>query len=324
MLSVVVTTYRRRWALRFSFNSLKNQTRPPDEVVVVLKPSGDGSEEVINRFSDSLNIKLVIQQRGNVTDAVSMGIEESQGDIIAFLDDDAVAERQWIEKYLNLFEKLPDAGGIGGVTCKALIGADGQIIKTNERFYDEKPTTRGVHRIRPLSILEGYNEFISESSFPARLPLPAPIVRSVLLAGHNMAFRKKVLLNNDLARAYKESRIGHLYESYLALCAILRGYNTYRAIDPSIGPVVWHIYHSSSLQREPLKSEFWRSHDLAYNYWRLKCLGLKTSLIGCLMGLIVTSRRKPNIRIPAYAYGFIKGAIFYYKIRPGRRRGKLK
>jgi len=41
----------------------------------VPEPSGDGSEEIISRFSDNLNIKFIIQREENVTDAVSMGDE---------------------------------------------------------------------------------------------------------------------------------------------------------------------------------------------------------------------------------------------------------
>ncbi len=36
----------------------------PDEVVIVPKPSGGGSEEVISSFSTQLPIELVVQERG--------------------------------------------------------------------------------------------------------------------------------------------------------------------------------------------------------------------------------------------------------------------
>ena len=85
-----------------SLASIVNQTRKPDEVVIVLKPSGDGSEEVIRSFSTQLPIKLVVQERGNFTDAVQMAIDNARGDVILFLDDDAVAEERWVEKYENL------------------------------------------------------------------------------------------------------------------------------------------------------------------------------------------------------------------------------
>ena len=63
-VTVAMVTYRRAWALPHSLASIVNQTRKPDEVVIVLKPSGDGSEEVIKSFSSQLPIKLVVQGRG--------------------------------------------------------------------------------------------------------------------------------------------------------------------------------------------------------------------------------------------------------------------
>ncbi len=101
-VTVAMVTYRRVWALPHSLASIANQTRKPDEVVIVLKPSGDGSEEVISSFSTQLPIELVVQERGNFTDAVQMAIDNAKGDVILFLDDDAVAEKKWVEKYENL------------------------------------------------------------------------------------------------------------------------------------------------------------------------------------------------------------------------------
>jgi glycosyltransferase involved in cell wall biosynthesis len=50
-VTVAMVTYRRAWALPHSLASIASQTRKPDEVLIVLKPSGDGSEEIINKFS---------------------------------------------------------------------------------------------------------------------------------------------------------------------------------------------------------------------------------------------------------------------------------
>ena len=62
-------------------------------MVIVLKPSGDGREEVIRSFSSQLPIKLVVQVRRNFTDAVQMTVDNAKGDVILFLDD-AVAEER--------------------------------------------------------------------------------------------------------------------------------------------------------------------------------------------------------------------------------------
>jgi len=63
-VTVVMVTYRRAWAFPHSLASIASQTRKPEDVVMVLKPSGDGSVEVMRSFSTQLPIKLVVQERG--------------------------------------------------------------------------------------------------------------------------------------------------------------------------------------------------------------------------------------------------------------------
>jgi len=312
MTSVIITTYKRDWSLSYSLNSLKEQTQTPDEVVIVLKSHPhDKSEDIIKQFSKYLKINLIIQRQGNFTDAISMGIKASHGDLILFLDDDAIAEKNWIKKYLKLFKALPQAGGISGITYKAFKSRD-SIILTKKKFYEEKETKISLHRT-PLNIFKGYAEFISDSGIPARLLFPSQsIIHSALLNGVNMAWRKEALLGNDLAIAFRDSKIGNLNEQYLACYARLKGYHTYRINDLEIAPIVWHIDHPYSLQRRPIWGEFWRNFDLAYNYWRLKHLGCQTSFPKYIMGLMILSRKKPFLRIPAYFYGFIKGLSFTF------------
>jgi len=127
-VSVAIVTYKRAWALPYCLQSVANQKRMPDEVVIVLKPSGDKSEKIIDKFKDVLNIKLVIQEEGNFTDAVSMEIKHSTGDVILFLDD-AVAHEEWVARYVDLFAKYKDMGGASGLVYKALLN-NGGIIKT--------------------------------------------------------------------------------------------------------------------------------------------------------------------------------------------------
>ena len=147
-VTVAMVTYRRAWALPHSLASIANQTRKPEEEVIAPKPSGDSSEEVMRSFSSQLPIKLVVQEGGNFTDAVQMAIDNAKGDVILFLDDDAVAEEKWVEKYEDLFNSLPNVGGISGVTYKAYIES-GKVVKTHEPFYDEKPPRNAFYR-KPL------------------------------------------------------------------------------------------------------------------------------------------------------------------------------
>jgi glycosyltransferase involved in cell wall biosynthesis len=312
MTSVVIATYKRDWSLPYSLNSIKEQTCNPDEVIIVLKPHPhDKSKDIIYEFSKHLNINLIIQDKGNFTDAIFMGIKAARGDLLLFLDDDAIAEKFWVEKYLKLFDLLPKAGGITGITYKAFKEKNG-ILMTTEYFYEKKSTKIWLHRI-PLNIFNNYAEYISDSGLQGVIASSSPVIRSALFDGVNMAWRKEALSGNDLAKAFKDSRIGSLNEKYLSCYVRLKGYHCYRVNDPKIAPIVWHIQHQHSLQRRPVWSEFWKNFDVAYNYWRLRHLGCQTSFPKYVTGLIILSRKEPFIRIPAYIYGFVKGLLFYMK-----------
>ncbi len=174
-VTVAMVTYRRAWALPHSLASIASQTRKPDEVVIVLKPSGDGSEEVIRGFSSQLPIKLVVQEKGNFTDAIQMAIDNARRDIIQFLDDDAVAEERWVEKYENLFNSLPNVGGISGATYKAYVEG-GRVVKTYDCFCDEKPTKNAFYR-KPLTEYVNYYGWIARSGFMGAKAPPGDLSR---------------------------------------------------------------------------------------------------------------------------------------------------
>ena len=97
-VSVLIISYKRAEYLRNALDSLFKQNVKPNEVVIVLKPSRDGSEDVIKEFSDKLNVKLLIQEGNGAIDAYVQGIKHASGYIILFLDDDAIAESDWVEK----------------------------------------------------------------------------------------------------------------------------------------------------------------------------------------------------------------------------------
>jgi len=65
-ISVAIPTYRRAWSLPMALDSLLRQSRRPDEVLVVLKPSGDGSEEVLRRYEGDLPLRVAVQRWGKL------------------------------------------------------------------------------------------------------------------------------------------------------------------------------------------------------------------------------------------------------------------
>ena len=303
-VTVAIVTYRRAWALPFSLASIANQTRRPDELIVVLKPSGDGSEEIISRFVSDLPLRLIIQHYGNVTNAVQMALDNARGDIVIFLDDDAIAEEKWVEKYITLFTNIPQAGGISGVTLKAYL--KGSIVeKTAEEFYTMRPTKNVFYR-KPLPEFVDYVGWISRSGFMGmREPPVEGVFKSALLGGVNMAWRRESVEGCPLAQQYKKSRKGMWFEQLLAYCVRRRGFDTYGVRGPQ-APTVWHIVHTQSLTRgRGFWHEFWIHYDRVLFYKRAKRLGARFSPLMYLLGCMALMRRRTLPRLFATLYAWV-------------------
>jgi GT2 family glycosyltransferase len=110
---VVVSTYDlARWdELVAVLAALERQTHAPDEVVVVV----DHNPNLLDRARGELQGVTVVPNdrvRG-LGGARNSGIARSAGAIVAFIDDDAVPEPDWLERLLEGFED-PSVVGVGG------------------------------------------------------------------------------------------------------------------------------------------------------------------------------------------------------------------
>jgi len=307
-VSVVIVTYKRAWALPHSLSSLVSQTRAPDEVVIVLKPSGDGSEKVISKFSQYLPIKLLVQREGNVAQAYQMAIDNASYDIILFLDDDAFAEEKWIEKYINLFETLPNAGGIGGDVYVALLNKN-SLIRTRVLFNKPpKPTRNIIYRRRRLPEFANYDCWISAAGLLGSKGVSRiGVYKSIGLIGTNMGFRREAIMGYPIAELYKRSRKGFRFEQILAYYTRKKGFDVYEVRGPQ-APIVWHLVHKQSLTRSRgFWHEFWLYYDEYAMFWRLKKLRAEVSLLAYLVsvGFALRSLRRRPAQLLGALYALI-------------------
>jgi glycosyltransferase involved in cell wall biosynthesis len=300
-VTLAIVTYKRAWALPHSLGSIASQVRLPDQVLIVLKPSNDGSEGIISKYASKLPIKTLIQYGGNVTTAVQIAIDNADGDLLVFIDDDAVAEPLLIQKYIDLFTKLPNAGGIGGDVYNAYLSNG--LVMTNERFTNT-PSKRVIHR-EPLPEYTDYVEWVSRSGFMGSREAPSNgTFKSVFLMGANMAWRIEAVHDCPLTQLYRKSKKGFHYEALLAYCAKKRGFDTYRVVGEE-SPRVWHIVNTTSLTRgEGFWHEFWVHYDRVTDYMRYKMLGANVSLPLYLMACLATLRSKPLPRLLAMLYAW--------------------
>lgn len=117
LVSVVVPTYNRKAMLADTLASLAAQDYPADryEVIVVDDGSEDGTWEWLtketSRWSGRL-IPLRQENRGPAT-ARNVGAMSSEADVVAFIDDDCVAEPDWLP-HLCAGYTSAQVGGVGG------------------------------------------------------------------------------------------------------------------------------------------------------------------------------------------------------------------
>jgi glycosyltransferase involved in cell wall biosynthesis len=111
-ISVVVNTFNRDTMLARTLEGLsKLRYRGEFEVVVVNGPSTDGTEDVL--AAAGATIRSASVKVANLSMSRNVGISISRGDVVAFIDDDAVPESSWLTEIAAAYED-PMVGGAGG------------------------------------------------------------------------------------------------------------------------------------------------------------------------------------------------------------------
>lgn len=122
-ISVVICTYNRNELLELALRAIARQTIPqPDYEVIVVDNNPDYSEliplvEKYREWEFYRNpecLRLVQCPIRGLSYARNAGLSEAKGEWVLFLDDDALAESDLLEKYLDAINNHPDAGLIGG------------------------------------------------------------------------------------------------------------------------------------------------------------------------------------------------------------------
>lgn len=112
LFSVVINTYNRASSLPQTLEGLRYLNYPAVEVVVVNGPSTDGTEELLARWQG--RIKVANCAARNLSVSRNVGICAAAGEFVAFIDDDAVPEPEWLDQLLAGYDS-PLVGATGGI-----------------------------------------------------------------------------------------------------------------------------------------------------------------------------------------------------------------
>jgi len=114
-LSIIVCTYNRSRLLKKCLESLVVQSGDGIEILVIDNNSQDDTAHVVNDFLvNDINIRYFFEDKVGLSNARNRGIKESRADWILFLDDDAIAFPDLVDRSLYLVDR-GDFDCVGGM-----------------------------------------------------------------------------------------------------------------------------------------------------------------------------------------------------------------
>ncbi len=116
-LTVIICTHNRYAVLGEAIASIEIQDFPPDRLeLIVVDNSTDipGQRQFAENLDISCNHKYIIEPVPGLSRARNIGVAAAQGEIVAFMDDDALAGTNWVSRLAQGFADHPEAGVIGG------------------------------------------------------------------------------------------------------------------------------------------------------------------------------------------------------------------
>ena len=197
-LSVLIPTYRRPQDLLRCLAALQAQTRQADEVVVVVRDTDAETRDFLTVLAPRLPaLRVVTVCVPGVLAAMTAGLAETSGDIIALTDDDTAPSPDWLARIEAHFQADPKVGGVGGRDWQAndhrsrpVVGKiqwHGRVIGNHHL---------GVGEAREVDVLKGANcayraEPLKAIGFESRLRGAGAQAHWELALG--MAMRRAVL-----------------------------------------------------------------------------------------------------------------------------------
>lgn len=117
MISVILCTYNREPYIYNVLSSIANGGFRDYEIVLVDNNSSDGTREECNRFAadhQEVSFRYCFEPQQGLSYARNRGIKEAAGDVLVYVDDDALVNKEYLQTYAAFFERNPEAVAAGG------------------------------------------------------------------------------------------------------------------------------------------------------------------------------------------------------------------
>jgi glycosyltransferase involved in cell wall biosynthesis len=161
-VSAVICTRNRPDLIGNAVASVLANAHPSFDLLVVDQSDDDRTGSIVRGLAaDHPNLRYLHTSTPGLSRAYNIGIRETQGDLLAFTDDDCIAPPAWISAIEGAFTSDPDAEMLYGQVL---------LPKSLEGCADEVPTLP-IETPRRLSRRDGFRVYGMGANFAARRSL---------------------------------------------------------------------------------------------------------------------------------------------------------
>jgi len=135
LISIIVPVYNVEKYLESCLESIINQTYKNLEIILVDDGSTDESGNICDKYANKdKRIKVIHKKNGGLSDARNIGIKESTGKYLTFVDSDDYIVNDYVEYLFNLIKKYKTNMSI---CTYSIVTTSGKHILTNDGFIEQ-------------------------------------------------------------------------------------------------------------------------------------------------------------------------------------------
>jgi glycosyltransferase involved in cell wall biosynthesis len=217
LVSIAVCTRDRAQSIGATLDSLMRQTYQSLEILVVDNaPSNDATERIVR--ANYPHVRYILEPHPGLDWARNRAISEARGELLAYIDDDAIADPRWAQSLVAAFD-APEVMCITGFVAPA------RLENAAQELFERFGYSKGFYRLdfslrtrppEPLFPYKGYHGtgcnsafrrsiFKTVGLFDPRLDMGTPVpgggdhdmFTRIIRAGHTLRFEPNVVVYHD-------------------------------------------------------------------------------------------------------------------------------
>ena len=169
-ISLITSTLNRPRQITELLASLEQQSRAPDQIIIVDQSDDVLTQQAVESFQDRLPLLYLRDQRKGLSRGRNLGLQYLAGDVVAFPDDDCVYAPDTVAIVMSEFEALPGLDIFTGMSISPSgapsQGRWGKVPHTIDKFniWISQTSYTTFYRSKIVKDVGGFDESLGVGS----------------------------------------------------------------------------------------------------------------------------------------------------------------